>query len=111
MYELGDTLSNKNGDKFIVIMTFFMSKSLSISKDKKSLGGFWACKDNMKYVAPFYLDEKSFDSLNNSLKSLESLETQMKLQRSRCLLMEKDFNIILQEKTAKKFASILLKHL
>jgi hypothetical protein len=111
MYELGDTLSNKYGGKFIVIMTFFVSKSLEVKSDKKSLGGFWACKDNMKHVVPFYLDKKSFNSLNNSLKSLENFETQMTLKRSRCLLVEKDFNVILQKKTAKKFASILLTHL
>lgn len=111
MYKLGDTLSNKSGERFIVIMTFFISKTINTTTKNKELGGFWACKENMKSVLPFYLDKDSFDSLSNSLKLIENIETPMQLNRSRCLLTEKDFNIILKEKTAKKFASILLTHL
>lgn len=111
MYKLGDTISNKSGDRFIVIMTFFVSKYVDTHTKNKALGGFWACTENMKSILPFYLDKNSFDSLSNSLKLIENIEAPMQIKGSRCLLTEKDFNIILQKKTAKKFASILLTHL
>jgi hypothetical protein len=111
MYKLGDTISNKSGERFVIIMTFFVSKNVDTHTKDKSLGGFWACTENMKSILPFYLDKNSFDSLSNSLKLIENVESPMQMRRSRCLLTEKDFNIILQKKAAKKFASILLKHL
>tara|TARA_B110000305_G_C19093174_1_gene471759 strand:- start:111 stop:428 length:318 start_codon:yes stop_codon:yes gene_type:complete len=105
MFELGDTLSNENGTKVIVIMTFFVSSDGYCKIEDKKLGGFWGCDASIKEVRPYYVDP------NDEVKELQDFEKAKNIHRSRCVLIEKDFNMILQKETAKKFASILIKHL
>lgn len=106
-YELGDTLLNGNGEKVIVFMTFFVTNSLNKGFKKKDLAGFWAADEKLKKVNPYYL--KSVYTI--SCEDEKEYQTCKILGRGKCLLVEKDLNMILQKDTAKKFSSILLTHL
>lgn len=106
-YELGDTLVGKNGEKVIVYMTFFVTNSLYKDPKKKDLAGFWGTDDKLKTVNPYYLENVS----NISFDDKKEYQMCNIVGRGRCLLLEKDLNILLQKDTAKKFSSILLTHL
>tara|TARA_B100000963_G_C22263382_1_gene509511 strand:+ start:151 stop:465 length:315 start_codon:yes stop_codon:yes gene_type:complete len=102
-YDLGDTLICEGGTKIIVFMTFYINKSIN---DNSSLGGFWGTNEKLTEVTPYYLEgsgSEEIGALNSKVSNV--------MGRGNCLLIEKDLNSQIQSRTAKKFASILLKHL
>tara|TARA_Y100000389_G_C17461482_1_gene522070 strand:+ start:1150 stop:1473 length:324 start_codon:yes stop_codon:yes gene_type:complete len=105
-YELGDTLMCEGGKKIIVFMTFYVSKSISLIPEKSELGGFWGASESFDEITPYYLEGKKENVINTL-----SCEVSNVTGRCKCLLIEKDLNSKVQNSTAKKFASILLRHL
>ena len=97
MYDLGDTISNENGEKLIIFMNFFVSNT---NKDEKEVTGFWAVDEKLTNPNPY-----SLNFLENEKGSKN------KFRRSKNLLIEKDFNKLNEKKVASKFTSILLTHL
>lgn len=100
MYNLGDTLSNINSEKLIVFMTFFAP---SKEDESKILKGFWAFDEAFKVVKPYYMDKEEI--FNDEHHSNDDFK------RSKILLIEKDYNKILNKEVANKYISILLTHL
>lgn len=105
-YELGDTLICEGGKKIIVFMTFYITKSMSSLIKEKELGGFWGASESFDEITPYYLKGKEENVINTL-----SCEISNVTGRGKCLLIEKDLNSKVQNSTAKKFASILLRHL
>lgn len=100
MYDLGDTISNDKKEKLIIFMTFFAS---SKEDNSKKIKGFWAFDEAIKLVKPYYINK------DNNFRDENSMSDNFK--RSKVLLIEKDFNKIVNKEVANKYISILLTHL
>jgi predicted type IV restriction endonuclease len=100
MYDLGDTISNNKKQNLIIFMTFFASPK---EDGLKKIKGFWTFDESIKTVKPYYVNEEK-DFADEKFEPNE-------FKRSKVLLIEKDFNKILNKEVANKYISILLTHL